>query len=217
MGGASSTVNLANIKLTEQECKSALKQLFDKQLFNAYADTDNMVSLESLQKVFELRTDIFLTHDWGKELGIDNHERVARMNEALKKRGLRTWFDSEKMEGNVKKKMIQGIENANCIVVFITKRYMDKVDSDNAEDNCQLEFNYASRRKTAKRMVPVVMEERMRAPSDWIGEVGMVLGGSLFVDFSTEVGYLYILVCTYSYYISYAHYMHVCYLVHSYR
>ena len=167
-----------------------MQQLYDKQLFNGCADSDNMVTLEQLRKAFELKTDVFLTHDWGKELGMDNHDRVSKVNEALKKRGLLTWFDSEKMEGNVKKKMIQGIENAYCIVVFITKRYMDKVNSDNAEDNCQLEFNYSSRRKTAKRMVSVVMEERMRDTAEWVGEVGMVLGGTLYVDLTSDVSQL---------------------------
>eukprot|EP01031_Cornospumella_fuschlensis_P028943 gene28943-34932_t len=186
MGASASSLPLASIKLTEKECKTGLRELFDPQVFEAYADSDNMVSLEALLRAYNEKTDVFLTHDWGKELGVDNHERVARVNEALKQRGLKTWFDSEKMEGNVKKKMISGIENAFCIVVFITKRYMDKVGSNNAEDNCQLEFNYASRRKTARKMVPVVMEERMRNTADWIGEVGMVLGGSLYVDLSSD-------------------------------
>eukprot|EP01031_Cornospumella_fuschlensis_P026802 gene26802-32383_t len=186
MGASASSLPLAQIKLTEKECKTGLRELFVKQVFDAYADSDNMVSLEALLKAYNDKTDVFLTHDWGKELGVDNHERVARVNEALKQRGLKTWFDSEKMEGNVKKKMISGIENAFCIVAFITKRYMEKVDSDNAEDNCQLEFNYASRRKTARKMVSVVMEARMRNTADWIGEVGMVLGGSLYVDLSTD-------------------------------
>ncbi|RYH14454.1 toll/interleukin-1 receptor domain-containing protein [archaeon] len=186
MGASASSLPLAHIKLTEKECKTGLRELFVKQVFDAYADSDNMVSLDALLKAYNEKTDVFLTHDWGKELGMDNHERVARVNEAMKKRGLKTWFDSEKMEGNVKKKMISGIENAFCIVAFITQRYMEKVDSDNAEDNCQLEFNYASRRKTARKMVPVVMEARMRSTADWIGEVGMVLGGSLYVDLSTD-------------------------------
>ena len=78
--------------------------------------------------------------------------------------------------------MVAGIDNAQCVVVFITKRYTEKVAGDNAEDNCQLEFNYAALRKTATRMVSVVMEERMRNTRTWGGEVAMVLGGRLYVD-----------------------------------
>ena len=57
--------------------------------------------------------------------------------------------------------MAQGIDSAECIVVIITQRYVKKVGSVNAEDNCQLEFNYAARRKTANRMIAVVVEERV--------------------------------------------------------
>jgi len=46
----------------------------------------------------------FLTHDWGNELGIDNHARVSKINNYLKSRSLKTWFNSDRMEGNIKKK-----------------------------------------------------------------------------------------------------------------
>jgi hypothetical protein len=78
--------------------------------------------------------------------------------------------------------MVAGIDNAQCVVVFITKRYTEKVAGDNAEDNCQLEFNNTALRKTATRMISVVMEERMRNTRTWGVEVAMVLGGRLYVD-----------------------------------
>ena len=43
--------------------------------------------------------------------------------------------------------MCRGIDNAKVVLVFITKRYCDKVGGDNEGDNCKLEFNYAVRRK----------------------------------------------------------------------
>ena len=91
-------------------------------------------------------------------------------------------LNAEQMQGNIKKQMVAGIDNAQCVVVFITKRYTEKVSGDNAEDNCQLEFNYSALRKTAARMVAVVMEERMRDTRAWLGEVAMTLGGRLYVD-----------------------------------
>ena len=33
------------------------------------------------------------------------------MNSALKELGLKTWFDEEKMIGNVQQKMVNGIDN----------------------------------------------------------------------------------------------------------
>jgi len=43
-------------------------------------------------------------------------------------------------------------------VVFITANYIAKVGGENMADNCKKEFLYADRRKTAKLMIPVVME-----------------------------------------------------------
>lgn len=88
------------------------------------------------------------------------------------------------MEGNIKEKMARGIESTRAVLVFITKNYMTKVDGENLADNCKLEFGYASRKKTAARMLPVVMEEDMRNTSQWFGEVGFELGGLLYVDMS---------------------------------
>jgi hypothetical protein len=80
--------------------------------------------------------------------------------------------------------MASGIDNAQCVVCFITKRYVDKVGGPNPEDNCQLEFNYAARRKGANKIIAVVMESRMHDASSWVGEVGLVLGGRLYADMS---------------------------------
>eukprot|EP00296_Roombia_truncata_P007754 JP446206.1.p1 GENE.JP446206.1~~JP446206.1.p1 ORF type:complete len:265 (+),score=37.85 JP446206.1:91-795(+) len=94
--------------------------------------------------------DAFLTHDWGKgdeNNGRDNHAEVAAVNTALKQRGIRTWFDQDRMEGVITKQMQQGIDRAATVVTFITKRYMSKVDGDNEKDNCQREFLYAEPRE----------------------------------------------------------------------
>ena len=37
-----------------------------------------------------------------------NHKIVSKINKALQKKGLFTWFDDEKMEGDIKEKMTQG-------------------------------------------------------------------------------------------------------------
>jgi hypothetical protein len=103
----------------------------------------------------------FLTHDWGKdELGRDNHQTVTRVNTALKSRGVVTWFDSERMEGHIRDKMVAGIDASACVVVFITQRYMAKVGGQDHKDNCKLEFNYATDVK-AGRMLAVPMEPRV--------------------------------------------------------
>jgi hypothetical protein len=126
---------------------------------------------------------VFLTHDWGKELGHDNHARVRRINEELQKRGFSTWFDNDRMQGNIMEQMSQGIDQSALVLVFVTRRYVEKVAGSDATDNCKLEFEYSHRRKGVQQlMLPVVMEERMRDGKTWGGAVGMALGGVLYVD-----------------------------------
>ena len=116
---------------------------------------------------------VFLAHNWGEdELGRNNHDRVSRINDRLKVEGLVTWFDSDRMMGNIVKQMTAGIDNTHVVVVFITKDYVEKVGGFNSNDNCQIEFEYAFRFKTRAMMLPVVMESRMRNTACWKGQVG---------------------------------------------
>ena len=134
--------------------------------------------------------DCFLTHDWGNdELKRNNHQRVGKINEALKKRGYKTWFDEEMMVGNINKVMTNGIEGSKTVIAFITNRYLEKVNGDGEQgddDNCKFEFDYADRRKGNSAMYPVVMEPRCRDPRSWTGIVGGKLGGKLYADFTDD-------------------------------
>ena len=56
----------------------------------------------------------------------------------------------------------------------------------NDQDNCKLEFGFTARNKGAALMVPVVMEERVRVSNKWKGQVGLVLGGSLYQDCAAD-------------------------------
>jgi len=141
-----------------------------------------VVAVEAPEEEQEMKYDVFLTHDWG--YNNVNHDRVAQVNRMLVERGYTTWFDDEQMTGNVAEQMTTGIDQSEMILVFITARYVDKVAGPNNNDNCKLEFNYAKARKSASRMVAVVMEDSMKNPNEWRGNVGMVLGGSLYVDMS---------------------------------
>ena len=72
--------------------------------------------------------DVFLTHDWGvDEKGRKNHDRVALVNTAIKELGFTTWFDSDRMVGNISIQMAAGIDNSKAVIVFLTERYCDKV------------------------------------------------------------------------------------------
>ena len=72
------------------------------------------------------------------------------VNDELKNHGIKTWFDSEEMAGNIVDAMSKGIDNSKVILAFVTKQYHDKVGGDNTSDNCKKEFEYAVRRRTIK-------------------------------------------------------------------
>jgi hypothetical protein len=123
----------------------------------------------------------FLTHTWMKdELGRRNHDRVTKIFDGLKRKGLNNWFDGEKMQDDVVQQMIGGIDESNCIVVFLTKAYIEKVASGNPADNCFKEFSYANRTKTSAKMIAVPMEPCCLDPKNWTGIIQMELGGLLY-------------------------------------
>ena len=122
----------------------------------------------------------------------ENHARVSRINDLLKQREIETWFDEKRMEGNIVEQMCAGIDDSSTCVVFITANCSQKVGP---EYGGQLQEGVALRRprKTARLMIPVVMEEAsgehgtVRDPSSWDGSVGMSLGGQLYIDMSGDM------------------------------
>lgn len=144
-----------------------------------------MNSCYSCRFKMELRTHVFLSHDWGiDELGRDNHERVALINKELTNVGYKTWFDGDKMAGTIDEKISKGIEQTEGVIVFITQNYHEKVNGTNDKDNCKKEFMFASRIQAKSKMIPVVMEKSMCSTSKWSGLVSFHLGGEMFVDMS---------------------------------
>jgi hypothetical protein len=130
------------------------------------------------------KTDCFLSHNWGDNKS--NHNKISIINKALQKRGLITWFDENDMEGNIRYKMAEGIDNTSCVIVFITKQYRDKVNGIDMKDNCKYEFTYAVNQLGSHNMIPVVMEKEMCNTYDWKGELGAALSGMLYIDFIEE-------------------------------
>ena len=127
MNSAASTLNqqqrteLRNYRFQKDQIISELLKLFD---FDKVCDSSQTISLGELEDIFKDRTDVFLTHNWG--LGQSNHIRVRAINEFLKSRNILTWFDDEKMEGNIPDQMCRGIDNSRSVAVFITHDYTDR-------------------------------------------------------------------------------------------
>ena len=110
---------------------------------------------------------------------------MKRNNDAIKARGVIPWFDEERMSGDTRQKMVDGIENSDTIVVFITEAYRDKVNQGDGRDNCLFEFKYAFEQKGPKVMIPVVMEPCMRSARELTGLLGASLSAHLYIDFSS--------------------------------
>ena len=133
-----------------------------------------------------IQTDCFLSHNWGENK--TNHQIVANINIALKKRGVSTWLDETKIDGgNIRFKMAEGIDNTKCILVFITREYREKVNGMDMKDNCKYEFTYAVNQLGAQNMIPIIMEPEMKDARKWKGELGAALGSMLYIDFSSSI------------------------------
>ena len=99
--GSGASVDLGSLPdtINEHQCREITGSNFDEGLFHAM-ESSGTITKQKFADAVARRTDCFLTHDWGRELGMDNHARVGIMNRALQKRGLTTWFDEEQMQGN---------------------------------------------------------------------------------------------------------------------
>ena len=101
--------------------------------------------------------------------------------------GYQTWFDEDRMRGDIVDRMTEGIENTKCVIVFMTKNYHGKVNGKVSDDNCRLEFSYARRKKKSDKMLAVVMEPCMTKPREWEGQIGMYLGDKIYIDMTKNV------------------------------
>ena len=126
------------------------------------------------------KTDVFLSHNWGANESV--HTIVRKVNEELSAAGIITWFDEERMHGDIRRKMTDGIDDTSIFMAFITDEYRKKVNSNEARDNCKYEFDYAFEQKGSRFIIPVVLEESMRNPRDWKGPLGAALGKLLYID-----------------------------------
>ncbi|GBG16135.1 Hypothetical Protein FCC1311_116102, partial [Hondaea fermentalgiana] len=126
--------------------------------------------------------DAFLTHDWGEDGA--NHEVVSSVNARLRRADKVTWFDEDRLSGDIVLQITQGIENSRKVVVFITERYMGKLQA-GGNDFCKDEFMTAVRIHTPAKMIAVVLEPAMLDTSLWRGPLQFRLGGHLYIDFTT--------------------------------
>lgn len=130
---------------------------------------------------------MYFMHDWG----IDqlNRTRAGALNAKLQSLAIKTWFDEQKLFGNIQQKMCDGSDNSAIVIIGVSARFLSKVagKGDKCEmDNCRYEFAHASNTKQPARFIPVVMEPRCIDTAICYGKVSAVLGGHLFVNFADD-------------------------------
>ena len=87
---------------------------------------------------------VFASHDWGR--GSSTHARVRDVVTALRARNMDVWFDETHMTGNILDAMCAGIEDADVVLIFVTRNYMQKVEHGPDTDNVRREFMFAAAR-----------------------------------------------------------------------
>jgi hypothetical protein len=161
MGASASLIPMNIDKETFQRITGGT---FNDHLFDTYAIA-GVISRDKLIELSQTR-DCFLSHNWGPDTqGRDNHARVARISQGLKVKGFSTHFEDVKVEGSgMLVSLIDGVDKSRCIINFVTQFYMDCIGSKQSEgsDNCNLEFNYAIRRKSPQQMIVVIMEPHLK-------------------------------------------------------
>lgn len=89
---------------------------------------------------------------------------VKQVGEALKTRNLKVWIDDGVDESGKKRIRTQldediarAIDETECMLVFITKNYLNKVNGNDLSDYCQKEFKYGFDR-LQKRVIPIIVD-----------------------------------------------------------
>ena len=101
------------------------------------------------------------------------------MNEALKAVGLVTWFDEDRMRGDVVAQMTAGIDQSSFVLVFVTNNYIQKVAGQGrlgANDNCKVPHLHKSSFHTRVPLHQSVSTTRRAVPPDLIDVASLAVG-----------------------------------------
>jgi hypothetical protein len=125
------------IRTFSSSSSSRLHEIFDDK---RYDDVDNVVRWElPKDKLYH----VFLTYAWGEEPQYFNHQRVSKINDILKSEfELKTFFDKDRITGSIRETLRVGLENSMILVVFITKRYAEKVNKPGGDLRSSCKVNW---------------------------------------------------------------------------
>jgi GTPase SAR1 family protein/Leucine-rich repeat (LRR) protein len=126
-------------------------------------------SITPISVTINPRSDVFLSHT-GKSADIKAVKAIA---EYLSSKGLVVWIDPKRKTG-INKMHMTGIDNSSLFVMCVSEIYMaafnraevnekkkeeGKLGIKACEDTCYLQYNYARKRKTAARIIPILIDD----------------------------------------------------------
>lgn len=135
-----------------------------------------------------LSTNLFMSHSWDIDLrGRSTHARVRALKTELNRLGWKVWFDEEQLliGCNIDMKMASGITGSDAVCVCVTRKYIEKINSQARNDNCAKEWNFAQ--AIGKKILPIIMEEEMLDIRAWPhGLMTMYLSNTFYVDCTSD-------------------------------
>lgn len=185
MGGAASAIgNVLSGGVDRDVLKQFAPHHYSDSLFEELSGGEATITKASLSMFAMNATDVYLTHGWGSdEFGRSNRDRVAAVDNHLRRLGLKTWFEEVEPlhSNNSKQRAAEAINNTAVAILFITKRYFDVVSSNHQisganeavgelpmlEAHCKFEYSRATLTKPADRLIVVAMEQHCLDPSSW--------------------------------------------------
>lgn len=169
--------------------KEMFRRISGGQMNDALFDANSVGGIMTREKLIELSSmrDCFMSYDRGADCyGRDIATRVQKIDQALKARGLITWFSTDYSNANILPQVCDGVDKSRSVICFVTKDYIDKVSGNFTQELCNMEFNYTLRRKHPDHMIPVVLEEALLNPANWSGQIGLALGNSQLINFVND-------------------------------
>ena len=111
-----------------------------------------------------------LSYQW------DDQDRVIAARQTLTRLGVPCWMDIDGgMQHDVYESMAAGVENAACVVCFLSQKYQES-------ENCKLELKFA--KQSGVPIVPVMAESTKGwRPSGWLG---IVVAGALWTPLRSD-------------------------------
>jgi hypothetical protein len=183
----------SNGHLHKQAAASTLLEVWEAmQSSGLQTEVINFDRMSSLRKRMTGNVyDCYMSYWWGlDERGVDVHERVARINDELEGRGLRTCFNDTFVFGDSTANIMRAIVDSKCMVCFVTQAYLDSIHCENSshvQSSTRIEFFTAEFLGMFRgSVVVVVLEKRCRKAYLWGGDVGGSFSELLYVDLVEE-------------------------------